>query len=257
MSAIARRILMPFARLVWPDACVACGTCEPTQEGFCQRCSRDLLSLASLRWCRRCGSTVGAGLKAQDRCPSCPEVAFRFERTVRVAPYADPLAPAIRAMKYSRFGAGATHLAALLAEAAATACAGIALDVVMPVPMYWLRRIARGGNHSDTLARAVARRLGLPVGRELRRVRNTPPQARLAASQRSQNVRGAFAVSRPAGVEGAAVVLVDDILTTGATANEAARTLLAAGARRVVVAVLARAEAPTAYSAALAQGGGR
>jgi len=242
---------MPFARLVWPDACVACGTCEPTAGGLCERCSRELLALASLRWCRRCGSTVGPGLKAEDRCPGCPEVAFRFERAVRVAPYADPLASAIRQMKYSRWGAGATHLAALLAEAAAAACAEAPPDVVMPIPMHWLRRVARGGNHSEVLACVVARRLGAPVGSELVRVRNTPPQARLPASARAQNVRGAFAVRRAGGVEGAAVMLVDDILTTGATANEAARTLLAAGARRVVMAVLARAEAPTAYSAAL------
>ena len=252
MSAIARRILLPLVRLVWPDACVGCGTAETTQGGFCPTCSRTLLALAGLRWCRLCGSTMGAGLKDEDRCPSCPDVAFRFAQTVRVAPYAEPLAPAIRRMKYdSARGAGASHLASLLAEAVAARCADVPLEVVIGIPMHWRRRLARGANHSEALAAVVARRLGLPVGNELRRVRNTPPQARMPASERARNVRGAFCVGGGASLEGAAVLLVDDILTTGATANEAARTLLSAGARRVVVAVLARAEAPTAYSAAL------
>ena len=91
------------------------------------------------------------------------------------------------------------------------------------------------------------------MAHELVRVRNTPPQVRMPASRRAANVRGAFAVRRGA-LEGTSVLLVDDVTTTGATANEAARACLNAGAQRVGLAVLAKAEAPTAYSAALDRG---
>ena len=120
--------------------------------------------------------------------------------------------------------------------------------MVAPVPMHWVRRLGRGWNHSSGLARRVARRLKLPMDDELVRTRNTPPQVGLPASQRAGNVRGAFAVPRPKEVAGANVLLVDDVMTTGATANEAARTLRRAGAERVIVAVVARAEPPTAYA---------
>ena len=90
--------------------------------------------------------------------------------------------------------------------------------------------------------------LGLPVGDELVRVRNTPPQVNLSRTGRMANVRDAFAVRHAAGVRGANVVLTDDVTTTGATANEAARTLLRAGANDVTLAVLAKAEPPRAYA---------
>ena len=117
--------------------------------------------------------------------------------------------------------------------------------------MHWLRRLGRGFDHARAIAAGLARELRLPLGRELVRVRNTLPQVHLPVSRRSANVRGAFAVRRGADVDGAGVLLVDDVTTTGATVNEAARVLLAAGAREVVVAVLAKAEPPAAYSASL------
>jgi len=123
-------------------------------------------------------------------------------------------------------------------------------DLVMPVAMHWRRRLVRGWDHARTLARAAARKLGLPVGNELHRVRNTPPQVHLPRSRRIENVRGAFSVT-PRGakaLDGAHILLVDDVTTTGATANEAARTLLRAGAARVVLAVIAKSEPPTAYT---------
>jgi len=251
-SAAVGEMVLGLVRLVWPDTCIACGTNEPTHRGLCEACSRDLLSLTALRACPRCGSTLGPGIKADlDGCWTCPETMFRFARLVRVGPYAPPLEPAIQRMKYRRRGQGTRELAALLAEAVAARCADVALDVAVPVPMHWLRRLRRGSNHSAGLAAGLARRLRIPLGRELVRVRNTPPQVGLPASRRAENVRRAFAVPHPKTIDGAGVLLVDDVMTTGATANEATRALLAAGAERVIVAVLARAEAPVAYAHAL------
>jgi ComF family protein len=123
------------------------------------------------------------------------------------------------------------------------------LDVIFPVPMHYRRQIARGGDHSQRLAVTLSRRLEVPVGDDLVRVKDTPPQVHLPRTRRIQNVRDAFAVRSGGRVDGLTVLLVDDVTTTGATAGEAARALLVAGARRVELAVLAKAEPPTAYGA--------
>jgi predicted amidophosphoribosyltransferase len=110
-------------------------------------------------------------------------------------------------------------------------------------PLHWWRHWQRGHNQSEALARALARRLGVPCRpRWLRRVRHTPRQTQQPPSARADNVRGAFRARRGAPLAGTTVLLVDDVLTTGSTASEAARALRAAGAGRVVVAVLGRAQ---------------
>jgi len=250
-------ILRATAELLWPPTCACCGTNEPTREGLCEACGREMLSLASLAYCRRCGTTAGPYLSPDgDGCAGCPPVAFRFGQVCRIGPYTGCLRSAVHRLKYSRRPVSARRLAGLLADAVAARGEGPAPDVVVPVPMHWVRRMARGWNHARALGAGMARRLGVPVEPALRRVRNTPPQVHVPASQRAANVRGAFSAGRTSDVGGATVLLVDDVMTTGATCNEAARTLLAAGAERVRVAVLARAEPPTAYSRRLAELGG-
>lgn len=109
-----------------------------------------------------------------------------------------------------------------------------------PVPTYWLQRFSRRQHAAETLAHVWARRLQVPQAPHiLRKVRWTPPQARLTPSQRRTNLRQAFAARRDA-LSGASVLLADDVLTTGTTAHEAARQLRLAGAGKVVVAVIAR-----------------
>jgi ComF family protein len=131
------------------------------------------------------------------------------------------------------------HLATHVAE---TFSSGT-IDVVMPVPMHWSRRVWRGTNSAEVLATAIANRLGVPLTSQiLVRRRRTIPQARLSPGRRRANVRGAFFVHPHRDLAGAHVLVVDDILTTGATLNEAAKTLRKAGSADVSVAVLARAE---------------
>ncbi len=249
MLNVAATIAKSVFHLVWPDTCAGCGGNDQTVDGFCPPCGRALLALIAQGYCPRCGATLGEGLRAgEDGCFQCPQPMPRFARIVRVAPYAAPLRPAIHRAKYQRPSLVPTRLAELLAAAVKAHCQVDDLDLALPVPMHWRRQLVRGWNHSRGLAEALAGHLALPVGHELIRVRNTPPQVHLTASQRAANMRGAFAVTRPATLAGAHVLLVDDVVTTGATANEAARTLLSAGARKVTVAVLAKADAPAAYS---------
>jgi ComF family protein len=114
-------------------------------------------------------------------------------------------------------------------------------DVVIPVPLHWWRRFRRGYNQSEALASRLAYRMRLPCRPGwLRRIRHTPQQTAQTPSERRENVRGAFRARSWARLRGKVVLLVDDVLTTGTTCNEAARALRGAGAAQVVVAVLAR-----------------
>jgi predicted amidophosphoribosyltransferase len=115
-------------------------------------------------------------------------------------------------------------------------------DVVTAVPMFWTRRLVRGTNSPDILAEWLAWRLRVPLDLEMVvRRRNTPPQAGLRRAQRIANVRGAFRLRAGYYLEGVRVLVVDDVLTTGATAGEVAGVVKQAGAAMVAVAVLARA----------------
>jgi len=118
-------------------------------------------------------------------------------------------------------------------------CEGVA--VVVPVPLHWRRRWARGYNQAAALAREMAEELGAEFAPNLlRRVRHTPQQVQPTASARRENMKGAFRARSGARLAGRTVLLVDDVMTTGSTAGEAARMLRAVGAAKVIVAVLAR-----------------
>jgi ComF family protein len=117
----------------------------------------------------------------------------------------------------------------------------VGLDAISYVPLHPARERERGYNQAAELAREIAGPLGLPLLRgAVDRSRSTPPQVGLNRPDRMTNVKGAFATSGSCQVEGLALLLVDDVMTTGATANECARELLRAGAREVRVATFAR-----------------
>lgn len=111
-------------------------------------------------------------------------------------------------------------------------------DTIVPVPLYWWKRLRRGYDQTSLLARIISQETGLSEQRMLRRIKNTQTQTRLDEDQRQRNVRNAF-VLRDNSVENKKVVLVDDVLTTGATLNECARVLKENGAREVYSCVAA------------------
>ncbi len=240
------RAISAIFELLFSPACAGCQTHDDITDGFCPECSRAMLAMVSRPACPRCGSILPPSLpQAREDCPGCPSVMPRFERVIRVGPYAGPLKAAIRNAKY--YGTTSTLLSGLLSQAIAAQVRADEFDLILPVPMFWLRRLMRGQNFPVAVAAHVSRKLGWPVGHELMRVRNTPPQVHLSATRRQANVRGAFAVRDKKSLQAARVLLIDDVVTTGATANEAARVLLAAGAAHVSLAVIAKAEPPKAY----------
>jgi len=154
--------------------------------------------------------------------------------------YTDAAQEAVHQFKYHRRWRLGRWLAA---EMAATATAAFPLEevsVILPVPQHWLKRRLRGVHGAGRLAEAVARSLGKPCRPAALRCRRwTATQSRLTWRKRARNVRDAFAANRRL-VRGGSVLLVDDVLTSGATADACARALKAAGARRVFVLAAAR-----------------
>ncbi|MFO1294832.1 MAG: phosphoribosyltransferase family protein [Rubrivivax sp.] len=227
------------------------GQCEICRrwgwERLCRAC-RQHFAVERLR-CARCGLATGAALAA---CGACLQAPPPFARTVVALDYAFPWDGIIGRWKFGARPELASPLALLLAQAAARDLAPRAADapaLVLPVPLASARLAERGFNQAWELARRVARGLGLPARSALlARAIDTAHQAELTRAERERNLRAAFTVP-PAGrqaLAGRRVALVDDVLTTGATAREASAALLRAGAAAVELWVLARTPAPQA-----------
>ncbi|MBQ2682933.1 MAG: ComF family protein [Thermoguttaceae bacterium] len=237
--------------LIYPLRCVLCGgTLDglapdklPSREiGICPDCRRLLVTDKSLL-CPDCGE-IGDIPADGSRCADCRNHRAAFERIVSLGPYTGYLRSRILLMKTEKSGYTAEAMARLIWAARSQALRQSNCDLCVPVPRHYLRRLRRGVNDASFLAWELGRMLAIPFDdRLLRRVRATPPQSRLGRAARLANVAGAFAVApkRAKRLAGRRVLLVDDILTTGATAGECIRVLKEAGAAGCVVAVCARA----------------
>ncbi len=242
LTAAGRQFLAGVAHLVYPATCAVCGAEAPLDRpNLCESCHASLTNDAS-PLCPRCAASVGPFVHLEDGCTHCRDETFHFERVVRLGAYDGVLRDAILRMKHVRGEMLAEILGELWARQLGIAFQAVQADAVVPVPLHWRRRLTRGYNQSAALARQVATGLKIPYRSWwLRRVRNTPHQTTLTPTERRDNLRAAFQATPWAKVRSRTILLVDDVLTTGITASEAARALRVAGAARVVVAVLARA----------------
>jgi len=247
MQVLTRRMGGRAVNLLFPPRCVYCDAqIEDYLAGplLCGPCLATLDASDTPR-CRRCAMSVPAGTQSAESCARCRGAKLPFEAVLVLGQYADDLRAAVLRSKRSNEEPLAAALGELLGRHVGQSSAATDADVVVPVPLHWIRRMARGTNSAESLAARVAAALELPAaGKLLARTRNTPPQSGLAPGERWRNVRGAFHVRSGYDVGGVRVLLVDDVLTTGATCAEAARVLKKAGAASVAVAVVARAEGP-------------
>ena len=226
--------------LVFPPVCMTCQSIiDKPDEHFCSTCMVSLTNDPHTT-CPRCSSSVGAFAEVSKGCPHCRDERFHFTASIRLGPYVGVLREAVLQMKARSGEMLAECLGRLWAIHVEKRLGAIGADIVMPIPLHWWRKWLRGFNQSEALAEAIAARLKLPCeSRLLRRIRNTPHQMGLGAVERRENMRGAFRAYAAAELKGKTVLLVDDVLTTGSTASEAARALRDVGAVNVVVAYLA------------------
>jgi ComF family protein len=239
-----RALFDELADLVWPPVCAVCDTDDEGDGLGCAQ-HRLRLGLAGPR-CGRCATAIAPSLPDGERCPACRGRAPGFDALVAACDYQATAGARewLLAFKYRRRRDLASTLGRLLAVAwEASLARDDARWVLVPVPLHPLRRLERGYDQALLLARSAGLELGLPVVRALRRTRRTSVQGAPGAASRTANVSGAFAPARFAArrIGGRAVLLVDDVVTSGATAAECARELKRLGARRVVVLAAARA----------------
>ncbi len=194
--------------------------------------------------CQRCGVGLDGAYDAQFWCSRCRTRAFAFEQARAPFVYLGAVREAIHAFKYDGHRRIGSWLAERMAQTAARDLPVEEVTAVLPVPMHWLKRRLKGANPAAFLAQTVAELLHRPCHlRAVQRRRWTPSQTRLSLRQRFRNVADAFRPCRRA-VEGQTILLVDDVLTSGATAHACADALRTAGAARVYVLTAACAPRP-------------
>ncbi len=243
-SAI-RKLLDGVLNLVYPEACVLCGAplSRSREYGLCGGCWCRVLELRiTPPRCASCGLPL-PGFDA-DPAPLCLECLRRlppFSGARSWGHYSAQLRGVIHALKFGGKRNLAECLGPLMAAAFLETWRKGDFDGIVAVPLFRSRKLERGFNQSELLAASLGRVLGIPRIRALGRTRPTPPQVGLGDADRWANVRGAFGCTLPRGVVGKRLLLVDDVMTTGATVSSAAGALLGAGALRVSVLTAARA----------------
>ena len=225
----------------WPRSCRICATRlhDPSDVCLCRPCVSVLTTDPHVT-CPRCSSTVGPHTDLSSGCPRCRNERYRFQSVTRLGVNGGELRAAILDIKRPGGEELAEDLGTLFAATRGGLVLGSQPQVVVPVPLHWTRWWTRRHNPAEGIARGLANRLGLPLNtRAIRRVRSTPRQATATPTERRKNLIGAFRPTRLPGLLGLRVLLVDDVLTTGATADATTEAVYAAGAAQVDVAVLA------------------
>jgi ComF family protein len=218
---------------------------------FCQECLDSFAAPAGKR-CEVCGQALG-WLSTKDGeplvCRECQQKTYAFERARNYGVYEGPLVNAILLLKWEPIEPLGAWFAHRLAEIAAQEGEKLSADVVVPVPLHRDRERERGYNQAGLISKPLARKLGLPHKAVLlMRTRPRPNKQVLTFEERWQSVRGAFATRPGSQVDSKRVLLVDDVMTTGATLDACARALLESGAKSVLGLTVARAARNPLYA---------
>ena len=235
MNQTAQTLGEEVLRLLYPLHCPVCDGIVSRSEGrICAACEKKL-KLLTPPWCMKCGKKVEDG---EEFCPDCRERTHVFVRGRALYDYSCAAASLYR-FKYSGRREYAKVYGEMVADYLGDYIRSIAPDALIPSPLHAAKKNARGYNQAELHAREIGRRLQIPVVTDvLVRQKNTLPLKCLTPSERQNNLKNAFNI-RQNDVKSEVTILIDDIYTTGATMDEAARTLMAAGVRKVYALSLA------------------
>lgn len=232
-----------LADFLFPPQCVNCSSeLEQSPSGplLCQACAAEFAPSAVQ--CPACALPVPKLPSHDGRCAACRLDRPAFHAARALGSYDGAVRQAVLKIKHAVYEPLAMALGMLLAQRIAEFPLPSPPDLIVPVPMYWLRRLLRKMNAAQTLAEAIAGELRIGLAADLVRCRRlTARQSSLPASERRENVRGAYRVSSAYDIRGATILVVDDVITTNATCDEMARVLKLAGAERVFAVAVARA----------------
>lgn len=229
--------------LLYPPRCLVCDQRAAGPEDLCDGCGMDRPRIEPA--CRRCALPLPPALPHGSLCHRCRRRGPVWRSARAGAPYTAPADTLVLGLKFARRAQDARLLSVWMAASLEEhPLPDPGPDLMVSVPLHRFRLLRRGYDQAQMLARHLSRRLGLPLERPLERVRRTRAQTGLAAAERRRNLAGAFRI-RPGHrdrLRGRRILLVDDVLTTGATLEAASRALISAGAESVDVVVAARAE---------------
>ncbi|MDR3552805.1 MAG: ComF family protein [Clostridia bacterium] len=243
MGAV-RKLARQILSLFYPKRCAFCGSVLKGDQAVCEKCAATLPFIRG-EACPHCG-------RAREYC-CCSGRGFGFDRCVAPLYYEGATRAGICRVKFHGKKGYITQLAELTADTVRREYAGIAFDAAVAVPMSRRELRSRGFNQSALFCRALCAELGIAFrGDLLQKPLDTRPQRSCKADQRWRNVSGVFTVRKPASVSGKTILLVDDIITTGATLNECAQVLKKAGAAHVCCAVIAAVRQKNARAVASA-----
>lgn len=231
------RLISLLLNAVFPSTCPVCAKKSDSFaiNPFCKNCWSSIERYSGPR-CKICALPLASAFA--ETCSACLKTPRHFSQALGFGLYDGALAQAINQFKFHGKRRLHAPLAGLLSAVELPHA-----DCIVPVPLHITGLRARGYNQSLLLGRSLSRSSGMPLFVDaLRKTRGTAPQVGLSAKERRANLRGAF--SADSTVAGRRILLVDDVMTTGATVNECAKVLRKAGAREVAVAVLARAGEP-------------
>lgn len=244
MMAISEYI-HAFLDLFYPRACLHCNRKlnDSYERYLCESCKREI-PYVNHSCCIRCGASLGPHITSgvKEGCAACKGKYLPFNTIISATYYDDVMKTLIHKFKYARQKFLACLLNDILITNERLKEAIPDIDVIVPVPLHWLKKMLRGFNQSELLSQGIQRHFSKPIAiNNLCRIKKTASQTQLSKNQRQINIHNAFFVNHPESFKGKKVLLVDDVLTTGVTASECSKKLKEAGAGAVHLLILATA----------------
>ncbi|TAM40657.1 ComF family protein [bacterium] len=238
-----RRLAKGLKELIYPNCCAACGEKMPSgkpRKFICPSCG-DKLEMNLPPFCVSCGRHLEGTKAEKNICPVCLKVKFNFDRAFSPCKYSGAIKKLIRDFKYTGDDYLGESLGDIMNDFIKEYNLPLAdMDYIIPIPLHKSRLREREFNQAEILSDHIAREFNkMVLPRVLMRPKATKTQAELGPEERLLNVKNGFRVIRPELVKEKDLLLVDDVLTTGATANQAAESLKGSGARRIILLTLA------------------
>ena len=228
---------------IYPARCQICECGLTHGRHLCPACTGKLPRIEA-PYCERCGEAYDGQINAPFICPNCHQLKFSFEFALAALHSEGEGRHLIHDFKYLR----QIHLGAELARLAELALADPRFapyqtsGLLVPVPLFWKRKRKRQFNQSEQIAKHLSERTNIPTHNILNRIRNTKTQTRFSRAKRLKNLKNAFAINRSTSplIQDKPIILIDDVFTTGSTANECSRILIENGASKVAILTVLR-----------------